>query len=131
MDAGGQGWGVELAGCPRNTSARTKGAESLPSALGQPPSPSSLAPWLPFRDPGSGASVAPRHSGDAARAACGCLGNLAQALVRGARLPAQSSLPAPRVEIGLGTLRKTPVASGEEGGIAARAGFFYFYFRCN
>ena len=107
---------MELAGCPRDASARTKGAESLPSALGQPPSASSLAPWLPFRDPGSGASAAPSHSGDAARAACGCLGNLAQARVRGARLPAKSTLPAQRAEIGLRTHRKTPVARGEGSG---------------
>lgn len=60
------GLGVEFPRCPRDASARTKGAESLPSALGQPPSRSSLAPWLRFSNPGSGSSVAPRHSRDSA-----------------------------------------------------------------
>lgn len=41
------------------------------------------------------------------------LGTSSRLWVRGARLAAQSALPALRAEIGLRTLRKTPVASGE------------------
>ena len=119
---------VEFPRCPRNASARTKGAESLPSALGQPPSRSSLAPWLRFRNPGSGSSVAPRHSGDLASGLRLPWEPRPGPCARCAILRAGRCACAGRWEIGLWSLRKTAVASGEVSPGHRGKGWFVFLF---
>ena len=120
---------------PSERHRKEEGHRSLASALGQPPLSHTprpprprapRAPWLRFIDPGSGSSLTPRHSGDAASGSRLPWEPRGGPGARRTTLGARGAGPAPRARSVAFDVSEGHLSPGAKGGGVARFGMFPF-----